>query len=267
MSAGWAAAAQGIAQVGGSIFSGISNAVGQRRQFKRQLQLQQNEFDFNRQMWNEQNAYNTPSAQMARLQEAGLNPRLIYGNGSTATGQASSAPQYSAPTAPNYASAFNEASFVALDAISNLLSRNESLKSQRLDNAIKQVDLENYIDHEETFLDYISLDEFGNPTVGVSRRPGIGSLKRSHALESLEAIRQSNRGTELENAYREIRNDYQPSLFRSEIDLRKATRDNTLTQKLQRDLQNRILDLEYRWFNSSKFMRNLAPLLRLIKAR
>lgn len=267
MSAGWAAAAQGIAQVGGSIFSGISNAVGQRRQFKRQLQLQQNEFDFNRQMWNEQNEYNTPSAQMARLQEAGLNPRLIYGNGSASTGQASSPPQYSAPTAPNYASAFNEASFVALDAISNLLSRNEALKSQRLDNAMKQVDLENYIDHEETFLDFDSLDSEGNPSLGVSRRPGLGSLKRSLAVEDLTGRQRQNYGTELENAYRMIRNRYQPELSRSEIDLKNATRDNTLTQKLQRELQNKILDLEYRWFNSSKFMRNLAPLLRLIKSR
>lgn len=32
-------------------------------------------------MWNKENAYNTPSAQMARYVEAGLNPNLIYNNG------------------------------------------------------------------------------------------------------------------------------------------------------------------------------------------
>lgn len=32
-------------------------------------------------MWNKENAYNTPSAQMARYIEAGLNPNLIYNNG------------------------------------------------------------------------------------------------------------------------------------------------------------------------------------------
>lgn len=34
--------------------------------------------------WNMQNAYNDPSAQMARLQAAGLNPNLVYGSGSAA---------------------------------------------------------------------------------------------------------------------------------------------------------------------------------------
>lgn len=32
-------------------------------------------------MWNKENEYNTPSAQMARYVEAGLNPNLIYNNG------------------------------------------------------------------------------------------------------------------------------------------------------------------------------------------
>lgn len=35
--------------------------------------------------WNKQNEYNHPSAQMARLREAGLNPNLVYGNGATTT--------------------------------------------------------------------------------------------------------------------------------------------------------------------------------------
>lgn len=40
--------------------------------------------------WHRQNAYNDPSAQMARLKAAGLNPNMIYGTGTAAaTGQAS----------------------------------------------------------------------------------------------------------------------------------------------------------------------------------
>ena len=43
--------------------------------------------------WQMQNEYNTPSAKMARLEEAGLNPNLVYGSGnaiSNATGAPSS---------------------------------------------------------------------------------------------------------------------------------------------------------------------------------
>lgn len=37
--------------------------------------------------WNRQNAYNHPKQQMQRLQEAGLNPNLVYGGGATTTAQ------------------------------------------------------------------------------------------------------------------------------------------------------------------------------------
>lgn len=53
--------------------------------------------------WNRQNAYNDPSAQMQRLQNAGLNPNLVYGSGadaqSTAPVRSSNAqtPNFKAP--------------------------------------------------------------------------------------------------------------------------------------------------------------------------
>lgn len=256
-----------LSQLGGSFVSGLVTARGARKQFKNQLQLQQNEFENNREMWNLQNEYNTPSAQIQRLDDAGLNPRLIYGNGTASTGQASGAPSYSAPNAPNYGQAFNEASVVALDAISNLLQRQESLKSQRLDNAMKAVDLENYIDSEDTFSDPYTLDDNGNPVVTVSRRPGLGSIKRSQALENLVGTQYSNYGTELENAWKYTRNDRAPALMDAEIGLKRATISDTRTRELQRKLQNKLLDLEYRWFNSSKFVKNVAPFLRLLNPR
>lgn len=45
-------------------------------------------------MWNRQNMYNSPQAQMARFQQAGLNPHLIYGSGSGGAGNASGYPEY-----------------------------------------------------------------------------------------------------------------------------------------------------------------------------
>lgn len=56
-------------------------------------------------MWNRQNQYNSPSAQMERLKAAGLNPNLVYGHG--AVGNVSSAiPRYQVPQVqtPNYKS-------------------------------------------------------------------------------------------------------------------------------------------------------------------
>lgn len=53
--------------------------------------------------WNRNNAYNAPSAQMARFAAAGLNPNLIYGNQSTnAAPIRSSTPLSWNPKAPDY---------------------------------------------------------------------------------------------------------------------------------------------------------------------
>nr|QJB18924.1 MAG: DNA pilot protein [Microvirus sp.] len=46
-------------------------------------------------MWRMNNTYNSPSSQMARFKQAGLNPNLIYGQGSA--GNSASIPHYTAP--------------------------------------------------------------------------------------------------------------------------------------------------------------------------
>lgn len=55
--------------------------------------------------WDRQNSYNSPQAQMARLQQAGLNPHLVYGQGAVAN--STSAPDTPhampyKPEAPNF---------------------------------------------------------------------------------------------------------------------------------------------------------------------
>lgn len=64
---------------------------------KANKELAQYSFDMQRQMVQEQNAYNSPVQQMARYQEAGLNPSLIYGNGSSSAGNQSTIAKYDAP--------------------------------------------------------------------------------------------------------------------------------------------------------------------------
>lgn len=83
-----------------------------KEQFKYQQRLNREAFQHDVDMWNRQNAYNTPSAQMERLQAAGLNPNLVYGNGG-ATNTANSAPTYNAGTAPDVAAARQAAGSLA----------------------------------------------------------------------------------------------------------------------------------------------------------
>lgn len=88
----------GSALIGGAL-SGISNLFGAGSQNKtigkqlaaareeaektRQWQTSEREAqnDWNYKLWESNNAYNTPSASMARLKAAGMNPDLMYTNG------------------------------------------------------------------------------------------------------------------------------------------------------------------------------------------
>jgi hypothetical protein len=75
-------------------FSLGSDMLSNRGALRRQKLADQNNIRF----WQMQNEYNTPANQMKRLQEAGLNPNLIYGSGSANTGVAGSiAPSKPAP--------------------------------------------------------------------------------------------------------------------------------------------------------------------------
>lgn len=65
------------------LVSGIQNTIGKglnRLLGTNDAMKQQNQMQWD--MWNAQNAYNTPAAQMQRLKDAGLNPMLVYNSGS-----------------------------------------------------------------------------------------------------------------------------------------------------------------------------------------
>lgn len=83
--------------------------------------------EYNMQMWHMQNAYNTPAAQVARYREAGLNPNLIYGNGSSSAGNASSAPEMEAHHG-SAAKIMDLAQFVL--QLKNMKAQNNNLNAQ-----------------------------------------------------------------------------------------------------------------------------------------
>lgn len=78
----------------GGLFAGLGlagNVFGALTGFAQQKAANK----FNVDMWNRQNLYNSPKEQMKRLQQAGLNPNLVYGGGSGgASGTATNAPNF-----------------------------------------------------------------------------------------------------------------------------------------------------------------------------
>lgn len=82
--------------------SAISSMIAARQQKKSNMQLAKFQNDANLQMIDKQNAYNSPKAQMARYDSAGLNPNLIYGQGTP--GNQTATPTYPDIRSPDYQS-------------------------------------------------------------------------------------------------------------------------------------------------------------------
>lgn len=83
----------------GSLAGGAIGAFAQGSANKTQMKMFHEQMQFNRDMIREQNAYNTPAAQRARYEEAGINPYLALGNISSGSQQST----MQAPNAPQIA--------------------------------------------------------------------------------------------------------------------------------------------------------------------
>lgn len=102
-----------LGSLAGSVFNYFSQKStnkenARQAELNRQFNAQQAKLqrDWSQRMWNLNNSYNTPSAQMQRLREAGLNPNLAYGDLSSssaslqtggATAEAGGLPHLSSP--------------------------------------------------------------------------------------------------------------------------------------------------------------------------
>lgn len=130
--------------VGGIVSSLINNAdTTANNQANEQFQLQQQQAQdtYNTQMWNNQNAYNAPDAQMSRLEDAGLNPNLVYGSGNVTGNVAEAAPSMAKV---EYVSAPQRAPDLASDLTSGLAAYNNlQLGSAQSDNLAAQTHLAN----------------------------------------------------------------------------------------------------------------------------
>lgn len=123
-----------LLNAGGAVIGSAVNANAQKDINEQNIAWAMQNYKMSREdaiaFWQMENDYNSPSAQMGRLKDAGLNPHLVYGSGATATGGSISSPQYQTPNlkAPQYG-----------DAISNLST---ILATQQMQSQIQKTNAE-----------------------------------------------------------------------------------------------------------------------------
>lgn len=114
-----------------------------------QMEMAQYAYSQDREMWNLANEYNSPQNQMARLKSAGLNPHLVYGNGSVVGNTSTQTPQYQS-VKPEY-------NYKPVEMPTGMLSQftNTALQMAQVDNVRaneKKVNMETLKTLEETGL-------------------------------------------------------------------------------------------------------------------
>lgn len=146
-------------------------------------------------MWNLQNEYNSPQAQMKRLEDAGLNTALMYGQGST--GNASHAPEQVTPQAPDIqgplkdlADAFNIEQLRTIVANRKKATAEATIAQENAD------DIKANNEAKKEFVKYYSFDPVTGMFVLKKDKNGVplinGSSYSSHANYYVQKLLEQN---------------------------------------------------------------------------
>jgi len=215
---------------------------------------------WNEKMWNKNNLYNHPSMQMARLQEAGLNPRLIYGsNAGGASGSSGS------PVSPGRAPKVGYG-----DPIGKYLTAQQTSAITGLNNSLqKKADSETAINFAK--LGGVEADSYVKMQTTAAQiqqiRQNANIAAQDFMTKALEfnTLTQTQQAT-IDNAYQELDNNIarkglimsnininekQLDKMTSDINLQRIMGENyeakTSTEMLIQDIKNEILIQEKYW--------------------
>lgn len=119
-----------VIAAGASLVGSAINKSSQSSANKQNLELARYQNNWNLQQWNRENDYNSPIQQMLRLKQAGLNPNLVYGNGTTT--QSASSPRAADMRVAPYLGASQDLTSAANVALNtqNVARQNELAKAQ-----------------------------------------------------------------------------------------------------------------------------------------
>lgn len=192
--------------------SWIGNIVNRKRALKDYEREKQDRLDF----WNMQNAYNHPSAQRQRLEEAGLNPNLVYGGSSGGT--AGTASNVGAPT-------IADPSPVQFEA------RAPFELSRYFDNSLKRAQTNNV--GAQTDVNKAMVDKIRAETVRTLFDSDLKKHERDFFLQTM-GLRGKLLETNLQAKEQAIRAGEQDMVFQANEEARKAARhEQSLTLGLQ----------------------------------
>lgn len=185
--------------------------------YKRNKELAQYTFDKNLEMWNLQNKYNAPGAQMQRLQEAGLNPHLMYGKGTVGNAQGMPQMQQTPYVAPKMDYTGRQAIIgsMAQAGLGTMAQMYDiDLKKEQLNQSVIQTQYERM---------------FKIPLGSISVGTAVANLNQTQITNGIKQLEQDIQKIKLNDYWKKGSNPNDPALYREGLTILKQVLENTST--------------------------------------
>lgn len=140
-----------LIDAGASFIGGLFGSSAQESANRTNIMLQREAQAWNESMWQKQNEYNTPAAQIQRMREAGLNPALMYTQGNV--GNAESVKSVS-PAQVQPVTGLSQGIASAGDAIADGIIKMEQVKQMRAQTRMLQAKADQTVASTMTHEDY-----------------------------------------------------------------------------------------------------------------
>lgn len=125
----WASIGEGAIGAGIGM---IGSAISQRQNYKYSKKLMELQYQQNLDLWNKQNEYNSPTAQMQRLQAAGLNPNLVYGSSVAGNSSNNTSTSLGSVSPVDY----TDSMFKGVSAVTNMKLARSTVRRQETQNQL-----------------------------------------------------------------------------------------------------------------------------------
>jgi hypothetical protein len=237
--------------------------------------------------WTMQNEYNSPAEQMKRLQLAGLNPNLVYGNGAVNTAQPNRATQ--AQSISPQASKFDLGSITSMyfdtqmrqQQLDNLKTQNSAIAAETAlkiaretgimtDNQLKKFNLDYQMQLAPTSLDIQKQNLRNLQTTGVST---ADANKRANEIQPLAKDKMSAEILNLAQTTAKSKTDQQYVQLQKNIaennrqlETKRIELANAKTDEETKQIQQTIKGLEFDNSQINKIIKTIPALSPIIQA-
>lgn len=149
-----------LAGIGSSALGISASRQAEDRAWARNLQLMKSQNDFNINMWNATNRYNSPSNQMRLLKEAGINPALFDANGGNSSASEVTAASADVPNNSQIGQLYQ--SLDPSDKVISALQTDYQIQKLRTDIEYQKMLNRHYGADLDEYMRLIGYDEYGN---------------------------------------------------------------------------------------------------------